>query len=322
MARLDVRFLLVLSVIGITAAFPAIASAHVGKTLPVATDFTARITGSVPGLSAKVVDGDQSLWLRAPAGAIVSVPGILGEPLLRFDARGVWLNLRSPTAQTDRIDRTELRATASGRPPLWHRVAGGHAYLWHEHRLHVLEPVARTAGSAGPWSVPVVVDGRRRSLRGILDYSAPGPVWAWIAAAVVLAAGAVAAGLRRQRALLPLALAATPAVWAVRLGRELYGRPSVPVAGWIEIALTCAVGVLFVLGLTRRDGSMLVFTAFFVGFGALYEGLTMLPLLTHAIALNALPTTVARVLEVVVIATGLGVLAGSIFRPALVEEPA
>lgn len=314
------RSLAVLCVLGIAAAVPGVASAHVGRTLPVATDFTARITGGVPGVAAKVVDGDQSLWLRAPAAAVVAIPGTLGEPLLRFDTHGVWLNLRSPTAQSDGIDRIDLRATASGTPPLWHRLTSDHAYLWHEHRLHALEPVARTAGSAGPWSVPLVVDGRAHSLRGVLDYTAPGAVWAWIAVSVILAAAAAVAAFRVPAARFPIALAATAAVWAIRLGRELYGRPTVPAVGWIEIALTCAVGALLVFGLTRNAGTR-VFTAFFVGFGALYEVLTMLPLLTHAVALNALPTNLARALEVVAIATGAGALAGSVSRPALVEEP-
>ncbi|MGH2972636.1 MAG: hypothetical protein ACRDNM_06245 [Gaiellaceae bacterium] len=108
---------LVLVVVGVfvfAGAVPGPAAAHVGKTLPVATDFTARITAPVPGITSKVADGDQSLWVRAPATGVVDVPGILGEPLLRFDGRGVWLNLRSPTAQSDRIDRTELRPSASG----------------------------------------------------------------------------------------------------------------------------------------------------------------------------------------------------------------
>jgi hypothetical protein len=317
-----VRLVLVVGVLAAAAATPGVAMAHVGKTLPVATDFTARITTSVPGMTAKVVDGDQSLWVRAPATATVAVPGILGEPLLRFDARGVWLNLRSPTAQSDRIDRTELRPSASGRPPLWHRVTRSHAYLWHEHRLHALEPVARAAGSAGPWSVPFVVDGHPRSLRGVLDYTAPGPIWAWIVITVAFALAAVVRAVRSPATVVGLAVAATAAVWAIRLGRELYGRPGIPVVGWIEIAVTCLVGAAFLVGLTRRDAGTRISTAFFVGFGALYEGLTMLPLLTHAIALNAVPSTAARILEVGVVAAGAGTLAGSIFGRLFEDEPA
>ncbi|HEY2073823.1 MAG TPA: hypothetical protein VGG88_09640 [Gaiellaceae bacterium] len=306
-------------VLGLVAAgvLPGVASAHVGRTLPVATNFTARVTVPVAGIEAKVADGDQSLWLRVRGSAVVGVPGILGEPLLRFDARGVWLNLRSPTAQSDRIDRTELRPSASGRPPLWHRVTSGHAYLWHEHRLHALEPVG-----GGQWSVPVVLDGRRRTLGGVLDHHDAGAVWAWIAVPVVLALAAAVAATRSAAALAALALVATAAVWAIRVGRELYGRPAVPLAGWIEIAITCVIGALFVFGLTRRNAGTRAFTAFFVGFGALYEGLTMLPVLTHAIALNALPSTAARVVEAVVVAAGIGTLGGSVVRPLLEGEPA
>lgn len=315
------RVALALGVVATAAALPSVASAHVGRTLPVATDFTARITVPVRGIDAKVTDGDQSLWLRLPASATATVPGVLGEPLLRFDRRGVWLNLRSPTAQSDRIDRTELRSTASGTPPLWHRVTSGHSYLWHEHRLHALEPIARTTGSAGPWSIPLVFDGRRRSLRGVLDYSAPGAVWAWIAAPVILALAGAFVATRSAAALASLALTATAAVWAIRIGRELYGRPTVPVVGWIEIAITSLVGALFVFGLTRRNDGTRTFTAFFVGFGALYEGLTMLPLLTHAIALNALPSLLARIVEGIIVVAGIGALAGSVFGSLLEEHP-
>src|SRR5581483_3606800 len=230
-------------------------------------------------------------------------------------------NLHSPTAQSDRMDRFDLRPSANPRAkPLWHRVSGSHAYAWHEHRLHALEPLARSAGTVGPWSVPLVVDGRRRRLHGVLDYRPPGRTWAWIAATVVLAAAAATAATRSRTALVALALAATPVIWAVRIGRELYGRPNVPAIGWIEIALTSAIGAALVYGLVNRDEGTRVFTAFLVGFGGLYEGLTMLPLLTHAIALSDLPSGVARVGEVLILGAGTGVLAGSILGQLRVSE--
>ena len=68
-----------------------------------------------------------------------------------------------------------------------------------------------------------------------------------------------------------------------------------------------------IVTITAPDGRVLA--AFLVGFGGLYEGLTMLPLLTHAIALNALPSTVARVVEALVLATGIGALGGSVLGP-------
>jgi len=314
-----VRLALVAIVVAVAGVLPSVASAHVGRTPPVATSFTARITGSVPGIRASVVDGDQMLWLQT--ASVVLVPGTLGEPLLRFDRRGVWLNLRSPTAQSDRIDPFDLRPSASPRAkPLWHRVSGGHSYAWHEHRLHALEPLARSAGTVGPWSVSLVVDGRRQRLHGVLEYRPPGRTWAWIATAAVLAAAATAAATRSRAALVALALGATPVIWAIRIGRELYGRPTVPAIGWIEIALTSVVGAALVYGLVNRDESTRVFTAFLVGFGGLYEGLTMLPLLTHAIALSDLPSIVARVGEVLILGAGIGALAGSILGQLRLSE--
>lgn len=302
------------------AAAPGLASAHVGKTLPVATNFTARVAGFVPaapGLKAKVVDGDQTLWLRAPASSTVVVPGTLGEPLLRFDPRGVWLNLRSVTAQADRIDRFDLRPSANPRAqPLWHRLTAGHAYAWHEHRLHVLEPLARgrrTAGTVGPWSVPMVADGRALRLHGELMYRPPGPTWVWLGLTVVAALASAAAGLRSGSALAGLGVAVTLLTWALRVGRELYGRPGVPAIGYAGIGLTCVVGVALLYGLVNRSEGTRAFTAFLAGFGALYEGLTMFPLLTHAIALSVLPSMFARAAEILVLGAGSGVLVASAF---------
>ena len=154
--------------------------------------------------------------------------------------------------------------------------------------------------------MPLVFDGRPRSLRGVLDYSSPGAVWAWIAAPVILALAAAFAATRSAATLAGLALTATAAVWAIRIGRELFtGRPAVPVVGWIEIAITSLVGALFVFGLTRRDAGTRAFTAFFVGFGALYEGLTMLPIVTHAIAPDALPSLLARIHEGIIVVAGM-----------------
>ncbi len=61
------RLALVLCAVAVAGLMPGVASAHVGRTLPVATNFLARVTGSVPGVQAKALDGDQTLWLRAPA---------------------------------------------------------------------------------------------------------------------------------------------------------------------------------------------------------------------------------------------------------------
>jgi hypothetical protein len=303
-------------------ALPGVASAHVGKTAPVATNFAARIVGFVPparALEAKVVDGDQTLWLRVAAGTTVVVPGVLDEPMLRFDAHGVWLNLRSLTAQSDRIDLLDLRPSANPRAaPLWHRLTGGHAYAWHEHRLHVLEVLARgrrSAGTLGPWSVPFLVNGRREALTGVLHFTPPGAGWAWVGFACLLALASSSATLlartRGPQIAIALGLVATLLIWAVRVGRELYGRPAVGAVGYLEVALTSAVGVALLAGLLHRDREVRLFAAFLAGFGSLYEGLTMLPVLTHSTALSVLPSLPARVAVALILGLGAGALVGS-----------
>ena len=52
-----------------------------------------------------------------------------------------------------------------------------------------------------------------------------------------------------------------------------------------------------------------MFTAFLVGFGCLYQVLTMLPVLTHAVALTALPNPVARVAVAAILGLCGGLLA-------------
>jgi hypothetical protein len=298
---------------------PTAAFAHVGKSAPVATNFQARLSGITPAsaVEGKVVDGDRALWLRVNANSTILIPGAESEPLLRFDRSGVFVSLRSLTAQSDRIDHFDLRPDPNPHPqPLWHRLSSGHSYLWHAHRLHALEPLARghrATAVLGRWSVPLLLNGRREALVGTLIYRARGSALPWIliaCALAVISSGALvfSAGAARRLAV-GVALVTMLLVWAVRIGRELYGRPSVGVTGYVEIALTSLVGFGLLYGLSRRDQGVRVFTAFLVGFGCLYEGLTMLPVLTHAVALTVLSTLAARLAVAAILGPGVGVFA-------------
>jgi hypothetical protein len=313
---------------------PATAFAHVGKSAPVATNFQAQIRGLTPAsdaVEAKVVDGDRDLWLRVRANVTVLIPGAEGEPLLRFDRAGVFINLHSLTAQSDRIDRFDLRPDPNPRArPFWHRLTSGHAYLWHEHRLHALEPLAHGHRTTvlGRWAVPLLIDGHRHALAGVLVYRPPGAAWPWILLACALAvissaALALPSSLARQVAV-AAALMATLLIWAVRIGRELYGRPSVGATGYIEVALSSLIGIALLYGLLHRDQGVRIFTAFLVGFGCLYQGLTMLAVLAHAVALTVLPTLLARLAVAAILGLGGGVLAITLreqFRDGAAEEP-
>lgn len=298
---------------------PAVALAHVGKTAPVATNFETRLEGVRPTTraieAAKVVDGDRALWLRVTPTAVVSIPGAVGEPLLRFEPRGVFVNLHSVTAQSDRIDRFGLRPDPNPHAsPLWHRLTTGHSYLWHEHRLHALEPLAHghDVKTLGRWSVPLEVDGRRHVLSGKLVYRPPGSIWPWAVLAGGVAAAELAALASSSRAGRRAAVTATRTaallIWLVRVGRELYGRPAISWEAELDIAFTSFVGLVLVACLLHRDESVRLFTSFLLAFGCLYEGWTMLPVLTHAVALTILPTRVAQSAVALIIGLGAGMI--------------
>jgi hypothetical protein len=104
------------------------------------------------------------------------------------------------------------------------------------------------------------------------------------------------------------ALLAVLLVWTVRIGRELYGRPTVGITGYVEIALTSLVGLVLLYGVLHRDQGVRMFTAFLASFGCLYQGLTMLPVLTHAVALTALPSRAVRVAVAAILGLGGGLL--------------
>jgi len=316
--RRPARGAVLLGVATIALVFVNPAFAHAGKTAPVATDFQARIAGvepASPEVEAKVVDGDAALWLRVRRRATVLIPGAEGEPMLLFDPRGVFVNTRSLTAQSDRIDPLQLRPDPNPRAtPSWRRLTEDHTYRWHEHRLHALESLSRSHRATtvlGAWMVPLVIDGRSHRLVGTLVYHPPGSIWPWILLAVVLAAIPVAAAsFRPTRAGKIARWAAVPSVlvvWILRAARELYGRPEVGVIGYSAVALTCLVGTVLLYGLFHRDRSIRTFTALFAGIGGIYEGLTLLPVLTHAVPLTTLPSFLVRL----AVAAALGLGAGA-----------
>lgn len=179
--------------------------------------------------------------------------------------------------------------------------------MWHEHRLHALEPFTRAR--ATHWTVPLVVDGRRRTLAGVLDYHAPGRTWLWLSLASVLALAALFVALRNA---VGVALAVTPVICAVRIARELYGRPNVGIVGYVEVVATSAIGAWVLYGLVSRNPDVRVFTTVVAGLGGLYQGLTMVPVLTHAIALTLLPTTGAKILVAGCLGLGAGALTGGV----------
>src|SRR6185369_7893005 len=134
----------------------------------------------------------------------------------------------------------------------------------------------------GRWSVPVQLGGKVSVITGTLSYVPAPRRWVWPVA--VIAAAAVA-----------LAIVALAAALVARLGREFYGRPEVPTVSLVVAALSCLLGVALLGGLLVARGERRQLVVLVIGGFALYQGLTLVTVLTRGVVLAALPATVERV---------------------------
>jgi hypothetical protein len=260
-----------------------------------------------------VIDGDQRMWLRVQPSVTVLVLDYRGAPYLRFSRSGVAVNRNSAMYYLNQspaeVPPSSLRPTTA---PRWSGVSGGHAYSWHDGRLHALATVALAPGASyvGRWSIPVRINGHVAAIAGGLWHASdPSIVWFWpivVLLACVLAARRVRSPELDRILARSLAVAALIASAVVAVGRELHGRPGVSVLGVITLAIILA---LVVLGLRRvlfQDAGY--FTYFAVAFLALWEGLQLLPTLTHGFLLAALPPFTARGATVITLGCGIGLL--------------
>jgi hypothetical protein len=290
-----------------------VAQAH-GPVAPVASDYKATVATTPPGLDAKVIDGDQRMWLQVPPHQTVTVLDYRGNPYLRFTSAGVQVNQNSEMYDLNQTPAAAVPRAAleAGTPPDWHAASSEHAYDWHDGRLHALASVAITAGTAyvGGWRIPLQANGRRSALAGGV-YRAEDPpiVWFWPIAVIVLA---VLAGWRLHRADLndrlarALSVTALAALIVAQAGQSLHGRPSVSPLQITALAL--------VLGFAGWAGHRVIreqpgyLTYFAIACLALYEGLTMLPTLLDGFVLIALPAFLARSVTVACLGAGAGIL--------------
>lgn len=297
----------------VCALWPAAAAAH-GPVAPLASDYQARIAGLPVGFDAKVVDGDQRMWLRAPANRTVVVLDYRRAPYLRFSPAGVAVNENSEMYY---LNQTPVAETPPGgltrtTPPRWHQVTASHAYGWHDGRLHALATVALSPGTSyiGRWVVPLRVGGRPTAVTGTLWHAGgPSIVWLWPIAVLLLCLLA-ARRLRRPELDATMArvlgLVVLAAIAVAGLGRQLHGRPGISAFAVVELAVILALvawGLERVL--RRRAGFLLYFVIAFVG---LWEGITLLPTLFDGFVLMAIPAFVARTVTVLCLAGGGGLV--------------
>ncbi len=295
-----------------TGGLAAPAQAH-GPVAPVASSYLARVDPPPVGVDAKVVDGDQRMWLSVAPSQTVVILDYRGGPYLRFSSSGVAVNTNSAMYYLNQTPAEIPPTGVSPRtPPSWERVSGGHDYGWHDGRLHALASVALSPGMTyvGQWRIPILIDGRLSSLLGGVEHADdPSIVWLWPIAVIFLC---VLAGLRLRRPRLDALLARTlafvslVAATVAEASRGLHGRPTVSALQLIELGMILAfVGWAFRRLLVWRRG---YFLFFLVAFLALYEGSILISTLLNGFVLVALPAVVVRVATVLCLGTGAGLL--------------
>ncbi|HEY7398180.1 MAG TPA: hypothetical protein VH538_07760 [Gaiellaceae bacterium] len=264
---------------------PANAAAH-GRGPIVALDDRLKIDRPAAGIAVRVLDGDRSLRVSVEPGRSVVVRGYLDEPMIRFAGGAVEANRASPTASADRIV-----SAGSG----WQRVATGRSFAWHDHRL--APPAGSPVGSAGRWSVPVTIDGRRAAITGTFVRVRRPSILPWLlgAAGVAAAVAALAARRPQSRATLVLVLAVV-AGSAALLAIAAFSVRDAPTGGieWFQLGGGAVVAAAGATILARTSGSRRTAAAGVIGALAAAAMLSSLPVFRHGVVISALPAALAR----------------------------
>jgi hypothetical protein len=302
----------VLAVIVASLALPAPAFAH-GPVDPAASSFLARVGSVPPGVAAKVVDGDQRMWLQVDPARTLVVLDYRQAPYLRFDRAGVQVNQNSEMFY---LNQVPVEAPPAGlgpaTPPHWVPVTSGHAYEWHDGRLSDLAATALAPGARnlGQWRIAVRVDGAPSALAGGLYYAAsPSIVWFW---PIIVGLACVLAVLRLHRPELDLRVArglasvALAAFTVAAIAQQLHGRPSVSIGQELTLAVALAFAGWAASRLVlRRHGW---FTFFLIAAVAIWEGASLITVLADGYVLLALPPLLVRAAVVSCASAGVALL--------------
>jgi hypothetical protein len=265
-------------------ALPGSAIAH-GRNPVLAIDYRlalARQTLALPGVRVGLVDGDRALRVSVAPGIDLLVRGELGEPLLRIDRRGVFVDASSPTATSDGLVSPRLRG--------WVRVCGGDSVVWHDHRL--VPPPRATPGADGGFTIPVLLDGRPASIAGSFYRVGRPPLLPWLLAAGALAA-AIALTARRLGGALTVALGLAGGLAALAAVAS-FAAPVGGAGAWLEFAAALALGAVLAALLLRRHGRARARVAGVVGGLAAVVSLGALSVFRHGVVVSALPAPLTR----------------------------
>jgi hypothetical protein len=135
-------------------------------------------------------------------------------------------------------------------------------------------------------------------LAGSIRYVSPPSRWALaglgVAAVVILGGALRAPSVYRERLLVVLAATTLLAFGIARAGRELYGRPSVPVVNLIWLACTAVICCGGCYLLIRGTHETRVLVGILVAPLGLYQALAYYAMLTNGIALSEIPTPASQ----------------------------
>ena len=287
---------------------PGRAAAH-SRAPTVALDYRLELSRATPtGVHAEVVDGDRSLRVSVDPPHRLVVLGLLGEPLLRFEQDGVWVNRASPSADADGLAR---------RGAGWLRLTANRSLLWHDHRLS--PPAGLRPGTSSRWSLPITLDGRRTNLTGAFTRVARPPLWPWLVAGLVAVAvlAAFAHAVPRRRAELATGVAAVAAAGALAASAAFAtGDAIARRAQWIEVASAALLAVLAAAALLLGDRSLRTWAAMVVGVFAAALGLGSLSVFLHGVVISSLPASIARLATAVAFVGGAAAVVLAVLTPA------
>jgi hypothetical protein len=156
-----------------------VAAAHEGN-----PNFRSEITSIAPatdGLTAQVLNFDDSLRLTNRSGDDVVIVGYEDEPYARIGADGTVEVNRNSTAyylNDDRYAETEVPDSLDpDAAPDWERVDGSGSLTWHDHRMHWMStstPPQVTDESRETkvfdYSIPLEVGGEPGAINGTLTW--------------------------------------------------------------------------------------------------------------------------------------------------------
>ncbi|HTU28340.1 MAG TPA: hypothetical protein VMF07_03090 [Solirubrobacteraceae bacterium] len=323
--RMRLRAVAALAVWLIALAVPSAAFAH-GAVDPEASDDLATITHLPTGIHARIVDGDLRVWMSVRPSMTVIVLDYQGGRFLRFDARGVQVNQNSPMYYLNLTPQIapSIKLTPQMAPD-WHRVSGGHSDVWHDGRLAALSQTLQAPGARvlGRWTLPLLVDGRREAISGVLRHRPrPTLAWWWPLAAALLILPAL---LRlRDRALerricRPIAAVTILAAATEAVGAGLHGRPGV--TGWLVAIMVTELAVLgwSALRLLRgKDGPL---SLGLIAIVAGYRGLVGVAVLWRGYVLLAIPALVGRASVAVCLAGAVSLAVVAVWTLDLERRP-